>query len=171
MTVSLLTPGQTEQMLLNGAVLIDIRRPSEFNTEHIPQARSVPLPMLEPDTLDIPADSAVIFNCQTGHRARLYANRLEQSVQNDIYIVDGGINAWKKAGLAVEKNASHYRTTGDQVKIAAGLLIITGMTCGYFFNPWCYWVVVLTAVDLVVGGICKTSVLRAMIQQLPRNRH
>lgn len=171
MTISLLTPGQTEQMLLNGAVLIDIRRPSEFNKEHIPQARSVPLALLEPESLDIPADSAIIFNCQTGHRARLYANRLEQSAQNDIYILDGGINAWKQAGLPVEKNASHHMSTGDQVKVAAGLLVIIGIVCGYFFSPWCYWIALLVAVDLVAGGFTKSGLLRAMIQQLPRNRH
>lgn len=171
MTIQSLTPGQTEQMLLNGAVLIDIRRPSEYNKEHISQARPVPLALLDAETLDIPPDAAVIFNCQTGHRTRLYAQRLEQSVQNDIYILEGGINAWKQAGLPVEKSSARPMSPGEQEKLVAGVLVLLGFVCGWLINPWYHGITLLVAADLILSGFMRGGVLKSLIQQLPRNRH
>jgi len=171
MSVQTLTPGQVEQMLLNGAILIDIRRTAEFNREHIPQARSNPLATLEPESLTLPPDSPIIFHCQAGHRTRLYAARLEQSAQTDIFILEGGINAWKRSGLPVEKNAPRPIDLAHQAQLFAGLLIIIGCTLGYFVNAYGYVIALATGAILLLSGVLRICLLTHFLKNLPWNRH
>ena len=89
-----------------GALLIDVRTAAEFATGHVAGAENLPLDSLGPAALKARAGSSlsVFFICQTGTRSQLAADRLREAGVSRVVHVDGGTNAWRTAGLPLEKN-------------------------------------------------------------------
>jgi rhodanese-related sulfurtransferase len=85
------------------AILVDIRDPHEHAKQHIAGARLVPLADLDTHDFDDDraAGKAVIFHCQSGRRTELNAARLIATGFKEVYMLDGGLNAWRTAGLPV----------------------------------------------------------------------
>ena len=48
---------------------------------------------------DCAAKEAVIFHCQSGARTSMNARRLVRAGFRDVFVLSGGIVAWKRAGL------------------------------------------------------------------------
>jgi rhodanese-related sulfurtransferase len=84
--------------------LIDIREPAEFAQEHVEGAVSVPLSRLCSGDAGIRSATPVVFTCKTGMRTGANCNQLAASVGEPAYVLEGGIEAWKKAGFAVARH-------------------------------------------------------------------
>ena len=101
------------QILRNeGAVLVDIREPHEFNAEHIVGSLTHPLSSL-PQAIDTQGHP-VIFYCKSGMRTNAAAKKLSVLVNTPAYVLTGGIDAWKRSGASVsggEKSAVAGATT------------------------------------------------------------
>lgn len=82
----------------DGAVLVDVREPGEFAAEHIPGSVNAPLSKLAPQSVGKNA-KAIVYFCASGARTRVNAGRLAAAALAPSYIMDGGISAWKRAGL------------------------------------------------------------------------
>lgn len=81
----------------NDYVLVDVRQPEEYQTEHIPGALHIPLPRFE-DRLDtLPRNRELLFYCRSGRRSATAAALAAQSGQNfkALYNIQGGIAAWQ----------------------------------------------------------------------------
>ncbi len=92
-------------MLKSGdAVLVDVREPDEFKSEHIAYAISVPLSSLEDSfkSLDLPADKTILFQCLKGMRGENACQIIQGSdhCNNNVVNIEGGIEAWKKSDLS-----------------------------------------------------------------------
>jgi len=65
--------------LNNGALLVDVRTPSEFNSGHLPHAVNVPLDQIEaklpPRMKD--KDQPVLLHCQSGMRSGVAVKKLK----------------------------------------------------------------------------------------------
>ena len=86
-------------LLDQGAVLVDVREANEHARERVPGARHNPLSRLA--AVEAPAGKAVIFHCRSGARTAANAPRLAAAAQCEAYLLEGGLEAWKKAGLPV----------------------------------------------------------------------
>lgn len=101
-TLTPIDPATLAQRLKRGEIkLIDIREPDEFAREHIAAAASLPLSGLEAGRLKIRSDIPVAFTCKTGMRTGANCDRLAAHVGEPAYVLQGGLEGWKKAGLAV----------------------------------------------------------------------
>jgi rhodanese-related sulfurtransferase/transcriptional regulator with XRE-family HTH domain len=81
--------------------IVDVREPSEWNSGHVPRARLVPLDQLRADPKTaLPRDN-VVFVCAKGPRSSTAAKLAEKRGLRDVYVLDGGTQAWVKAGLPV----------------------------------------------------------------------
>lgn len=101
-----ISPAQAKAMLDEGrAVLIDIRAADEYAREHISGARLAPLDAI--DARDFERDrkdgKAAIFQCQSGRRTALNRERLIALGFASSFVIDGGLNAWRDAGLPVHE--------------------------------------------------------------------
>jgi rhodanese-related sulfurtransferase len=56
-------------LIQNGAVIIDVRSPQEFNGGHIKGSQNVPLQQLQQSMSKIPKDKVVITCCASGIRS------------------------------------------------------------------------------------------------------
>lgn len=86
------------------AVIIDVREDSEWQSEHIPGAIHIPLAELPKrlDELKKYQNSEVITQCRSGKRSLQAQEILKSAGFAKVYNLDGGLNAWDKAGLATE---------------------------------------------------------------------
>ena len=64
----------------------------------------MPLSSLETGRLNVDPQGQVVFHCKSGMRTNANCARLAAHVDGEAFVLDGGIEAWKQAGLAVERN-------------------------------------------------------------------
>ena len=93
-----------EKWLTSGdCVLVDIREPNETAAERIPGAKLVPLSSITGAHVPGLGDKAVVFHCKGGMRTQQNADRLSSCAGGcEGFYLEGGIEAWKKAGHKVE---------------------------------------------------------------------
>jgi rhodanese-related sulfurtransferase len=93
---------EAKRLVDQGAVLIDVREFNEHAAESIPGARNKPMSRLGigPKINDAPV---IVFHCKSGARTRMNARGLAGCTDAEAYILDGGIDAWKAAGLPVKR--------------------------------------------------------------------
>ncbi len=52
-----------------GAIMVDVREPSEYDEGHVPEAVSVPIRSIAAQQEDVPTDTTIIVMCKSGVRA------------------------------------------------------------------------------------------------------
>ena len=87
------------------AVLLDVREPKEFEGGRLPNAIHIPLSQLAGRASELAKLVArpVVAYCDTGRRSPGAVAVLSKAGFQEIYSLHGGILAWKKDGLPVEK--------------------------------------------------------------------
>lgn len=85
--------------------VIDVRRPAEYASGHVPNALTAPLASLQREMQQLPLDTAkpTAVICAGGYRSSAATSLLEQQGYRDLLNVSGGTNAWIKAGYDVER--------------------------------------------------------------------
>jgi rhodanese-related sulfurtransferase len=81
-------------------VFLDIREAAEFKKEHIAESMGLPLSTLEANIAKLkdPAQPIILI-CASGQRSRAAAKQLRSHGFSNIYVLTGGLNAWKDAKL------------------------------------------------------------------------
>lgn len=92
---------EAKKLVDDGAVLIDVREINEHTAESIPGAENRPLTRIAGSKVN-PAP-VIVFHCKSGARTRMNAAGLAACTDAEAYILDGGIEAWKAAGLPVKR--------------------------------------------------------------------
>jgi rhodanese-related sulfurtransferase len=99
------TAQEAEQLMREGAVLVDIRE-TEERTEMIPGALHMPLSAINHALLPVEAGRRVLFHCRSGRRTTMNAEALAAKAgDREVCLLDGGIDGWAAAGLPVTRNA------------------------------------------------------------------
>lgn len=170
MTIQTISPQSARQLLTQGAVLIDIRPADEYAREHIEGARHAPMEQLAVATYAAEGASALIFHCRSGNRTRLNAAALQACAPCDAYILEGGLDAWKAAGLPVRADATQPMELQRQVQIAAGSLALLGTLLGASVSPWFYVVPGFIGAGLMFAGLTGFCGLARVLMKMPWNR-
>src|SRR3546814_18710341 len=101
-----------------GTKLTDIRTPEEQAGEHSSGADNVPL--AEIGRLRA-GDCPVVFHCRSGARTGANVARLSAAAAGaPCYLIEGGIDAWRRAGLEVAADRRQPLEMMRQVQLAAG---------------------------------------------------
>ena len=120
-----------------GAVLIDIREADEHARERIPGARHHALSRLDADNPARPGDDVLVFHCRSGARTKANAPRLAAAAAGcETYVLEGGLEAWKKAGLPTAIDRKQPIEINRQVQITAGSMVLAGVVLGALVSPW-----------------------------------
>jgi len=97
------TPTQAQALIQAGELdIVDVREHHEYAEGHLPHARSVPLGELKTQANEkLPYDK-VLFVCARGGRSQTAADLAEQIGLSEIFQLEGGTQAWQKAGFPLE---------------------------------------------------------------------
>jgi hydroxyacylglutathione hydrolase len=85
--------------------VLDVRRPAEYESGHVPRAHAEPLSGLSGKVASLPLDPSkqVAVICAGGYRSSAATSILQQHGFSNLLNVTGGTGAWVKAGYPVEK--------------------------------------------------------------------
>ncbi len=101
MALKHINAAEAKKLVDQGAILVDVREVNEYAGENIPGARNEPLSRI--GAAQITGAPAVVFHCKSGARTRMNAHALADCTDAQVYILDGGIEAWKAAGYPVKR--------------------------------------------------------------------
>ncbi|HSE69233.1 MAG TPA: rhodanese-like domain-containing protein [Nocardioidaceae bacterium] len=93
-------PLQALAALEEGAVLVDVREPAEWDAGHVPSARHIPLAQLAARSAELPVTRPLVVICRSGNRSA-FAARMLATAHPDVSNVSGGMRAWAEVGLPV----------------------------------------------------------------------
>jgi rhodanese-related sulfurtransferase len=97
------TLAATQLMNSRDVQIVDVRSAAEFSGGSLRQARNIPLPDVAAQAPGLPKDKPAIVVCETGRRSSLAAVKLRSAGINEVFILAGGLEAWRAAGLPVSK--------------------------------------------------------------------
>lgn len=169
-TLHKLSPQQARERMEGGqAVLVDIREPDEFARSHIMGAQSQPLSTWEKAHLSVDPDADVIFTCRSGTRTAGACDRLAARVSGDAFVLDGGLDAWAKAGLPVATNADAPMEIMRQVQIAAGSLVLISVLLGFLVTPAWFALAAFVGAGLTFAGLSGFCGMARLLMLAPWN--
>lgn len=91
----------TQLINSKNAQVVDVRSADEFKTGSIGNAKNIPAEALKDRVGEIKKDKPVIIVCASGARATGPATLLRGLGYGEVYVLAGGIAAWRAAGLPV----------------------------------------------------------------------
>ncbi len=103
-TAPSISPAQLHAQRQEGAapVVIDVRTSGEYAAGHIPGAINIPFDQVADRIGEIETSEGVALYCMMGPRARKGESALLAAGYEDVFHLEGGLAAWKAAGLPVE---------------------------------------------------------------------
>jgi len=81
--------------------VVDIRNAEDFATGSLPNARNIPAAKVAERVGELKKDKPVLLVCATGTSAGRTAALLRSQGYGDVYVLGGGLAAWREAGLPV----------------------------------------------------------------------
>lgn len=101
-----LTPAALTQLInRNNALVVDFSSIAEFEKGHIPGARHVDMAQFDPEHKDLAKakDLPVVTCCKSGIRSAKAAQRLAKAGFKHVYMLGGGVDAWRGAKMPLAK--------------------------------------------------------------------
>jgi len=101
---SRITVDEAKEMIAGDSVaVIDVREPHEYDAGHVPNAKLIPVATVYARRDELPRDRDVIFVCAVGQRSALACEMAAAVGLTRLYNLEGGTDAWIKAGQPVDK--------------------------------------------------------------------
>ncbi|MER2519765.1 MAG: rhodanese-like domain-containing protein [Bdellovibrionales bacterium] len=155
------------------AVVVDVREPAEYESEHIAGAVSVPLGSVCCAKMPNTKGKKLVVHCHLGGRSRTACEKMiGENAGQDVWNLEGGLAAWKQAGFPVETSSSGRKVLplNQQVQVVVGGLTLTGTLLGAFVNPAFYLIPGLLGLGLTFAGLTGFCGLACVLSHMPWNK-
>ncbi|MDX1335304.1 MAG: rhodanese-like domain-containing protein [Gammaproteobacteria bacterium] len=158
------------------ATLIDVRTPAEYRAGHAKGAISIPLDDLQPEKLSgllgdkrLGHEQPLFLTCQSGIRAGKAAERLKAAGFTNLFLLQGGTQAWNRAGLPMQRCGSAM-SLERQVQIVIGMLLVLKVFFGFTVNELFFAAIPIIGAGLIVAGITRWCGMARLIAMMPWNQ-
>jgi len=94
---------EAKEMLGDGAAIVDVREPHEYEAGHVPGATLIPVNSVYARREELPKDQDLIFVCAVGQRSALACEMAAAAGLTRLFNLEGGTDGWVAAGEAVDK--------------------------------------------------------------------
>lgn len=91
---------EAQQLVEEGALLLDVREDVEWQAGHAPQATHLPMSRINASVAQLPPDRLIVCVCHVGARSAAVAEALTNAGYTAANLA-GGMDAWQAAGLPV----------------------------------------------------------------------
>jgi rhodanese-related sulfurtransferase len=156
--------------------ILDVRTAAEVKASGLPDCLHIPLHELTTERLKAEIiksgknGSHVYLLCQAGRRAEMAADQLKGTLDAELYVIEGGMNAVKQSNIQLKETGRNVIPLERQVRIAAGLLVLAGAALGTWVNPAFYGVSAFVGAGLTFAGVTDICPMGMMIAKMPWNR-
>ena len=175
MTASTITPAALAEQVNAGRNidLIDVRTPVEYRELHVEFARNLPLDQLNPAQVmqarNGTAAEPLYIVCKSGGRGRQACEKFQQAGYANVVNVEGGTLACEQAGLPIVRGRKAM-SLERQVRIAAGSLVLLGVSLGWFVHPAFFGLSAFVGAGLVFAGVTDTCGMGMILARMPWNQ-
>src|SRR5438067_5426651 len=98
-----LSPQETSERVSSGELkIVDVRENWEYARDHIPNATLTPLGQIIARPKEAITVDNVVFVCEVGQRSAVAAEMAAALGMQHVFNLEGGMQAWRGAGLPVE---------------------------------------------------------------------
>lgn len=160
----------SEKLRAGDAQLIDVRDYAEFAGERVAAAKLIPLDELEKRSRELDRTRPIYLMCRTGRRSAQAQQKLKRLGFADVINVMGGLEAWKKANLPVERDENAPWSLERQVRLAAGSLVLLGVLASVFVHPYFVWLAGFVGAGLVFAAVTDTCLMGMLLAKMPWNK-
>lgn len=165
------SPDASQLVAAGGASsVIDVRTGAEFESEHIPGSRLIPVDQIEAradEVRIVPAPRLLL--CQSGNRASIAKKTLEKLHVAGLRVIEGGIRAYVEAGGETVKGKARL-SLERQVRITAGILVLIGVLAGLFIHRAFLILSAFVGAGLTFAGITDFCGMGILLSKMPWNR-
>ena len=134
--------------------------------------RNVPLDQLDPHSLmksrNSSASEPLYLVCRFGGRGQQACEQFLKAGFSNVLNVEGGTLACIDAGLPVVRG-KQAMSLERQVRIAAGSLVLIGVSLGWFLHPAFFGLSAFVGAGLVFAGITDTCGMGMVLARMPWN--
>lgn len=149
--------------------LVDVRSPGEFASGHVPGAVNIPMEEVEARLADLRLDEPIVWVCQSGTRAEMTCSQMQHRTSNSLRL-DGGTSAWEAAGEPVVRSSASRWALERQVRLGAGILVLTGTLLGVFVNASWVWLAVFVGAGLTFASLTGLCLMGSLLAAMPWNK-
>jgi rhodanese-related sulfurtransferase len=153
-----------------GCQLIDVREPVEHAEAHVNGAKLISLGQIEARCSEIDRQRPVIVMCQAGRRGQRAADKLRKLGFNDVRNLEGGMLAWKAAGMACVEGSRKVIPLMRQVQIVVGVCVFVGSLLAVLVDPKWVCLPMFFGAGLIFAGTTGFCGLALLLAKLPWNR-
>lgn len=93
------SPKEAQSRLQQGALLVDVREPNEYEEVHASGARLMPLSTFQDTYSELPKDAELVMICRSGARSERAGQFLLDQGYSNVSNLTGGTLAWVQDGL------------------------------------------------------------------------
>ncbi|MEY4485297.1 MAG: hypothetical protein RL693_2749 [Verrucomicrobiota bacterium] len=166
-----LTPADLRSLLASGQCqLVDVREPVEYQEEHLPEAKLLPLGELELKQHELNKSTPIVVMCRSGKRGQTAQTKLQQLGFSHVSNLEGGIMGWKKAGFPVKASSRKMLPLMQQVQLVIGLGALTGVVLSLTVHPLLVLISGFFGAGLVFAGSTGWCGLAILLSKMPWNR-
>lgn len=155
----------------SSVTILDVRSPAEFAATHIPGSYNVPLAVLPEHASDLASaiGDPVVLVCRSGTRARQAEQALRAGDFPRLHVLEGGLAAWEKATLPVNRGQARWDME-RQVRGVAGGIALVGALAGLFAWRPLGGLAGAIGGGLFVSAITNSCTMARVLAKLPYNQ-
>ncbi len=153
-----------------GCQLIDVREPVEHAEAHVKGAKLIPLGQIEARCSEIDRQRPVIVMCHAGKRGQSAADKLHKLGFNGVRNLEGGMLAWRAAGMACVEGSRKGIPLMRQVQILVGVWVFVGSLLALLVDPQWVYLPMFFGAGLIFAGTTGFCGLALLLAKLPWNR-
>jgi len=98
-TLNSVTALELEEKINSNALVFDVRKPGEFEAEHVENVPSMPLDFINEHLAEFPKEDEFYIHCAGGYRSVIAASILKSRGYHNVIDVKGGYAAIKNTGI------------------------------------------------------------------------
>jgi rhodanese-related sulfurtransferase len=159
-----------DALLAEGCQLIDVREPVEFAESHVSGAKLIPLGQIEARCSELDKTKPLFVMCQAGKRGAAAADKLSALGFSDVRNLEGGILAWKSAGLPCSSGSKIVMPLMRQVQITIGFFVLLGSLLALYVDPRWIYLCLFFGAGLIFAGLSGFCGLALVLAKMPWNR-
>jgi rhodanese-related sulfurtransferase len=152
------------------AIVIDVREYPEYAAGNIANSRLVPLSTLKNAAANWDRNESYLFVCKVGERSLRAAQQMSALGFTNVANLSGGVDAWRAAGLPLDRLETNVWSLERQVRAIAGSLIVITAILGLTVSRWFFAGTIFVGAGLTFAGITNFCGMAMLLAKMPWNK-